>query len=195
MPEKPSDETLREVRGELVGEVVEQARNWGVPVPSVRDAEKFVDPIMRKVEVDSEREANAIAKPDVNKKAGPGEWYGEKDHSPQIGVSSLVQDGGEVRSEELGEYRVGKDGKLTPLNGAPMPKPPTVLELVIKKLLTHPQWREQILAATKLCDKHLHPKLHCVLCERREARLSEIVWQAKNKLTKQRERRIMVGGK
>lgn len=197
MADKPDDSTLRDVRNELVGLTMDQARATGVPVPSVRLAEQFVDPIMRKVEVDAARDADAIqSAPSKNKTVKAGEWYGEEGHSPQIGgEKSRIQGNAEVRSEELGEYKLGKDGKLKPMNGAPVPKGPTVLELVIKKLLSHPQWRDSVLAASKLCGKHMTPAAMCSSCERREARLIEIVGQAKSKFTKQRDRRIIVGGK
>ena len=199
MSEKPSDVHLKEVRDGLIGDVVEQGRRMGAPVPNIRGVEKFIDPIMRRVEVDAEKtEAVESARetPDLNKSAKTGEWYGQPDHSPLIGgPGSRIQGEAEVKSRELGEYALSKDGTLKPKNGAPMPRAASVLELIIKKMVTHPSWREPILIATRICDKHMSALPGCVLCERREARLLEIVAKAKTTFTKQRERRLIVGGK
>ena len=190
MSEKPSDAHLKEVRDSLVGDVVEQGRLLGAPIPDIRKAEKFIDPIMRRVEHDVNREADAIPTPApvVEKTVQGGEWYGEAEHSAK------VPEGAELRSEKLGEYVVGKDG-IKPKNGAPMPKSANFLELVIHKMMSHPSWRDPLLAARKICDRHMSAMPGCTLCERRETRFLEIVEKARTKFNKQRERRLIVGGK
>lgn len=207
MAEIPSDAHLKEVRDEMVGELADQGRRMGAVLPEIRKIEKFIDPIMRRVEVDAEREARMPESPAPvperpDRTVKQGEWYGEEGHSPLIGgPSSMIKEGrgeasnAEVRSEGLGEYKRGPDGKLRPVNGAPMPKGASFLELVIKKMMQLPDWRAQILAANKLCDRHLSAMPGCTPCERRETRLLEIVGKARTTFTKQRERRITVGGK
>lgn len=190
MSEIPSDSHLKEVRDSLIGDVVEQGRRLGAVLPDLRRAQTFIDPIMRKVEVQTERESHAIAHPPVvDKTVRAGESYGEVGHSP------IIREGAELKTQALGEYAVSGNGKITPKNGAPMPKSATVLELIIKKMIAHPSWREPILIATKICDRHMSALPGCVLCERRESRLLEIVAKAKTTFTTQRERRLLVGGK
>jgi len=190
MSEKPTDAHLKEVRDSLVGDIVEQGRQLGAAVPDIRKAEKFIDPIMRRVEHEVNREADAIPAPApvVDKTVKGGEWYGEAEHSKK------VPEGAELRSKTLGEYTVGKDG-IKPKNGAPMPKGASVLALIVQKMLSHPHWREPLLAARRLCDQHLNAMPGCSLCERREARFLEIVDRARTSFNKQRERRPVVGGK
>lgn len=190
MPEKPTDAHLKEVRDSLVADIVEQGRALGAPVPDVRKAEQFIDPIMRRVEADVVREADAIQPipQPVEKTRKGGDWYGEAEHSKK------VPEGAEVRAKELGTYKVGKDG-IKPINGAPMPEKASMLSLVIKKLLSHPDWKPAIMAANAICDRHLSAMPGCVLCERRESKLLEIFGKAKSTFNKQRERRLIVGGK
>jgi len=78
--------TLRETRDGLLKAVQDQRRDVGVPVPDERTAAEFIDPIMRKVEVDNaESRIKDLTRPP--RKPAPeqdGEWLGEPDHAPKL---------------------------------------------------------------------------------------------------------------
>ncbi len=59
-----SEADLRETRDGLIRDVQEQRRIVGVPVPDAKMAEQFVDPILRKVEIEHDCErARDIVRP------------------------------------------------------------------------------------------------------------------------------------
>lgn len=100
---KPVDDaTLRETRDALVGAFAEQDRQFGA-IPETERYEKFIDPILRKVEVDAASEPAPVAKADA------GESVADK----------AERQGFRVENEIIGQFDL-KTGRQ--LSGKPVPQ-------------------------------------------------------------------------
>lgn len=121
----PLDEkTLRETKDDLMGRVTRHQKYEGSAQPDVRKAEEFVVPILRKVEVDHDRQrdqqllpkADERDKPSRNKEYEDGEYYGQSGRRPEQRERSKVQarDGEKVtvHEQELGELTLKADGTV-----------------------------------------------------------------------------------
>lgn len=207
MPEA-KDQDLREARDSLVADIADHARKTGVTLPSVQGIRDFVDPIMRKVEVDSHDEAPAEPAPsptEGTRERKGGEWFGEAEHSTRVGESTKVNGealGGEVelRGEEIGVVKINKATGAVSTN-IPMTAP-SPLEMILNRLVQLPAWHAEIKQALALCSYHMNPpkeggKITCWLCERREAKLLELLDKARREYgdeRKKREKKIVVSG-
>ena len=124
---------LRDVKEQVVGGLADLERSAG-RIPDIKKHEDLVVPILEKVDRDMDAERHKPApKP---KEKGPGDWYGEPGHSPQVAAEGTFVDAmgvtraksrvapagkGEklqVTNQVIGEYAIGKK-HATPLNGAP----------------------------------------------------------------------------
>lgn len=127
-----TEEVLRETREDLIDRYTEQQKIGGVPVPSRRDAEGLIDPILHNVEVDHDRERDRdMVRPDpapyTPKALQGGEWYGEPEHSPRV-PEALPGEKVSLTSKEVGTVLLDKaTGKVTPEGGKPLPVPPDLL--------------------------------------------------------------------
>lgn len=181
MSDKPKlDEgTLREVKDDLMERLSDQQRQVGV-IPRPDLSEKFIDPIIRKVEVDHELERQkAIVR-------------------AEAGINDLP-DGGDGKILPTGRRRM----RRAPLAGAPgvasggrvarfainvgdemkeQAQLATLQRMMVKHLLELPDWKPRLLKAVKACGKHdgtiVPADQHCMDCTMRERKLQEILAQA-----------------
>ena len=82
--------TIRDTRDDLVSRITTQAKMIGL-MPDVIAAEKFVDPILRKVEVDASSETDRAPSGSKDREHSSGEWTGEPGHSPKVPGGSEVR--------------------------------------------------------------------------------------------------------
>lgn len=81
------EKTLRQTKDNLVGAITGQAKQFGL-MPDVEAAEKFLDPILRKVEADAA--APKPAKRPVPERPEDSQWYGEPGHSPKVPIGTTI---------------------------------------------------------------------------------------------------------
>jgi hypothetical protein len=147
------EDTLRETKSFLIGGITELQKQSG-KLPDVRKAEEMIDPVLRKVDEDSEAERHKPQPKPTEREFREGEWYGEEGHSPQIGVAGKSRIAGaapgeklKVSSRVLGQYDIS--GKhAVPLNGAPdgkrqMDARETVVRDLVRELYTLPEWKKR----------------------------------------------------
>jgi hypothetical protein len=127
----PLDErTLRDTREELIDAHTEMQGQFGVPVPSRREAENLIDPILRKVEREHSEERyrdylRPVPKPETNRTRHDGEWYGEPDHSPKV-PASVAGEKVTLTQHEVGEVILDKrTGTVKTPDGKPLALPET----------------------------------------------------------------------
>ncbi len=174
-----SEEQLRHAREDLLERVTNQKRYGGVPgeegleadpTGGQRAAEEYIDPILRKLEVDHDRARDA-------------DLVRADDATPRFADSK----------ESLGTYDWDlRTDKITPREGAWTPtvdnSPTGIMKEFIRSLATHkaPEWHA-LLAASAMCRDHFKPRSGCVLCERREATERRLIAQAIVKYRKQKK--------
>lgn len=107
MPSKvTAGQRLKDIRDKIVGKVMEQCRVWGDPLPRTKLAEEFVDPIIRKVEVDNETSRVHEMYHGQEKVSAAG-WTGEQGHSVKVPENTTIS------REEIGTVQMGT-GKFIP---------------------------------------------------------------------------------
>jgi hypothetical protein len=150
------EKTLRATRTELLEGVADLHRGQG-QIPNTRAMERFIDPILNKVDQssDEKRPAPPVPKP-KNRIAKSGDWYGEAEHSPRVGkgriADALPGETVKLTSQYVGDYAV-KGQKVIPLNGAPDGKRREVDEAAFTRwlfgsLMHHPDFKARITAVT-----------------------------------------------
>lgn len=173
---------MRAAKESATRAVVEQQRALGVPDPGGAAVEKFIAPILAKIDCtptdESERDATSKSK------------------------EELLAELSEVERQEVGTYDVDpKTATLIPQAGAWTP--PTWDQLPrkeqdrikIARLLEHPKWQPQFLAAARICGRHNTLWRHCFDCGTRERKYIEIYERANREYNLyERARRIQVGG-
>jgi hypothetical protein len=152
--------TLRETRDDLAVGIAELHRKAG-QIPKTREIENFLAPILAKVDQTSDQPLKAPPPPKQprNRSARAGDWYGEEDHSPQIGVEGksrvaapLPGETMRLESKVLGNYAI--DGAtVKPLDGAPtgarkMTKREEFARWLVSQLMGHPDFKRRFQAVT-----------------------------------------------
>lgn len=140
---------LKKTRDSLVGAVLKQVKEWGDPLPSSRAAEDFVDPIIRKVDVDLESQPSTTSKESQRtgtKKLDKDGWVGEPQHSPRM------PEGTKISYENLGEFEWNlRTNEVAPKSGAKTPwaRPKENLRTAsarecFRLMRLMPEWRELV---------------------------------------------------
>lgn len=184
MSREPLDEsTLRETRDELVKGITDTARAMGAIAPSHRRAEEFIDPILRKVEVDHEAamRGESTAAPVLADPARErGEWSPQSERRPESVGGEKVS----FIEKEIGEYQLLKGGGVRPVGNAP--KTGELREavqarfkrLMIQALIQDKEWMQVFKSAMFICGKHLAPLRGCAECNKRERFYDELLANA-----------------
>lgn len=134
-------ETLKETRNDLLDRVTEQQRRFGM-LPDVRVAEEFIDPILRKVEVDER-----------DKRPQPKAAARELPDDPTLSRRGNKLPDGTYRAEEgyAGTYAFGRPGAgLKVIDPAPwvQEKQDTPNVAAARKcfraMRQHPDWKARV---------------------------------------------------
>lgn len=176
-----TEEQLRHAREDCLERITQQKRLGGVPgevgleadpLGGQRAAEEYLDPILRKLEVEHDAErAKDLVRAD---EAAPAPRFADT-------------------KEDLGTYDWNlKTDQITARPGSFIPKRDTSMQGLMKEfvrsLATHkaPEWYA-LLAAGNMCKDHFRLTSGCVLCERREASVRHLMAQAIAKYRKQKK--------
>lgn len=182
MSREPLDErTLRETREELVKGITDTARAMG-GMPSQRAAENFIDPILRKVEVDHEAAMRGELgpQPTPDQPRERGDWASQSERKPE----SVGGEDVSFIERELGEYQLLKGGGVRPIGDAPTSAEikeavhVRFKRLMIQALIQHKDWLQVFKNAMFICGKHLSPMKGCAECSKRERFYDELLANA-----------------
>ena len=163
---KHTEQDLRRAKDVMLRVLSDQQRDLGVPDPGGLNVERFIAPIMQKLDGETVSDAPSrdhgkapgidarrAAKPERTEKSylGTYEWHG--DH-----VVALDDSWKPPTFEELG--------------------PADRMRQIVRRLLTFPKWERAFKKAGLMCSKHTLPVRLCVPCERREERMRELFAKA-----------------
>lgn len=183
---KLDEATLRRVKGNLRAVVSEQQRKLGVPDPGGREVDEFIEPTLCKLALEDQASPPSPVAPLADPAAG---------YRPSP-LEQAEHEGMTVFREYAGTYDWDlKTGRMAVRDEA-MP-PESRLRAIVQKLMQLPEWAAQFKGLSNLCGKHaLRPALHCVACERRAAKLQDLLLRAYRKFgdpRKPREAKVIVG--
>ncbi len=178
-----SEETLRETKDDLVRRITDQKRAGGVPnepgleadpLGGQRAAEDYIDPILRKVEIDHNRDRDRdlvrVDPDDLSPKFA--------DSKQEVGTYDWNLKTDEVVAHP-GSWQAQKQARSD-------------VHQFIKALRLVPEWKALFNKIALTCKLHYRPERFCVPCDRREAAFRHAV--ARALVEYQRKSKITVGG-
>jgi hypothetical protein len=179
-----TEQVLRETKDDLVRRITDQKRMGGVSsepglerdvTGGQRESEIWLEPILRKVEQDHERERDR----DVLRPSEP------------------VQEARHVDTkDELGTYDWNlKTDKIVARPGSWQAKTHAQdqVRLFVRGLFKVPEWRDRLMSVAKLCGTHYAPDPSCAPCHRREDAQRRLIAVAMAHF-KKKAPKITVGG-
>jgi hypothetical protein len=177
-----SEQKLREMKDDLVRRVADQKRMGGVPnepglerdpMGGVREAEVWLEPILRKVEQDHAREAerSALSEPvqearhvDTKDELGTYDW--------NLRTNEVIARPGSWEAKRHAQDQV---------------------KLFVRSLFKQPEWKDKLVQVAKHCGTHFRPDPYCANCHQREDALRRVIAVAMAHFKKQPPK-ITVGG-
>ena len=182
---KLTEANLRDARDDVTKRIADQERAWGMS-PTSSDPllkDEFIQPILRKIEVDAANEKPIQQASQTNKHKQEGEWYGEPNHSPVVGKvrgkplpKQTPNEKISVTSEVIGDFIYNrKTNSVRAMEATSLPCPPSMAESLIQELMAFPDWRAQFVEVSALCAAHWAKERGCAKCEVRERRYHEIM--------------------
>lgn len=178
-----TEETLRETKDDLVRRITDQKKAGGVanddpllaadPLGGVRDAEAYIDPILRKVEKDHARDRDRdLVRVDPDEMA------------PRFADTK----------EDVGTYDWNlKTDEVFARPGSWQAKQQARADVheFIRALRLVPEWKDLLNRLSLICKLHYKPERFCVACDRREQSIRHAV--AKAMVEFRRKSKIVVG--
>jgi hypothetical protein len=170
-----TEEILRETKDDLIRRVADQKRMGGIPnepllerdpTGGVRDAEIWLEPILRKVEKDHVRERDR----DILRPSEPIQERRHADTKEEVGTYDW-----NLRTNQI----IATPGSWEAKNHAQ-----EKVRAFVASLFRVPEWKDSLTKVARLCGKHYAPNPTCGNCHKREDGLRRLIAVAMTKFKK-----------